>query len=229
VSADPHAAGVLRRAGPTAARARLAVVMLHGRGAGADDILPLATNIGAVDVALFAPEAAGRSWWPVSFLAPMNRLQPWLGSALSAVARAIRAAAQEGFADGRIVLLGYSQGGCLALEYAARSGRRLRSVFGLSAGLVGTADDGNVPVAELSGHSPKRFEYTAGLDGVPVYIGCHERDPHIPLWRVCESEAVFRAQGADFTASVAAGACHGMTEQDAAALRRVLLANVGDV
>ena len=202
--------------------------MLHGRGAGAEGILPLAADIGALDVALFVPEAAGRSWWPVSFLAPMSNLQPWLGSALSAVDRAIGAAAQEGFADTRIVLLGFSQGGCLALEYAARSGRRLHSVLGFSSGLIGTADDGNLPVADLYGHSPKRFEYTARLDGNPVYIGCHERDPHIPLRRVRESEAVFRAQGADCTVSVTPGAGHGMTKQDAAALRRALLTDVVD-
>lgn len=227
MSADPHAAGVLRRAGPTAARARLAIVMLHGRGAGADGILPLAADLGVLDAALFAPEAAGRSWWPVSFLAPMNRLEPWLASALGAVDRALGAAAADRFAEDRTVLLGFSQGGCLALEYAARSRRRSRSVVGLSAGLVGTADDGTVPVAELYGHAPKRFDYTARLDGLPVHIGCHERDPHIPLRRVRESEAVLRAQGAACTASVAPGAGHGITGQDMTALRRILLEEIG--
>jgi phospholipase/carboxylesterase len=97
MNADPHGQGALRRAGAGAARARLAVVLLHGCGAGADAILPLASQLGLVDAALFAPEAAGRSWWPVSFLAPLDRLQPWPDSALCAVGRALAAAKDEGF------------------------------------------------------------------------------------------------------------------------------------
>jgi phospholipase/carboxylesterase len=197
--------------------------MLHGRGAGADGILPLAAELGIVDAALFAPEAADRSWWPISFLAPMAELEPWLGSALGAVDRTVAAAAEEGFAEDRIVLLGFSQGGCLALEYAARSGRRFRNVFGLSAGLLGTADDDAPPTDDLYGFAAKRFDYSAELTGMPVHIGCHARDPHIPLRRVRESEAVFRSLGARCDVNVAPGAGHGITDPDVAALRRELL------
>ena len=221
MSSDPHGRAAIRRAGP--ASGPLAAVMLHGRGAGAEGILPLAAQLGVVDVALFAPEAAGRSWWPVSFLAPMARLEPWFSSALGVVDRAVAAAAEEGFADDRIVLVGFSQGGCLALEYAARSGRRLRNVFGLSAGLVGTADSGAAPADDLYGFAPKRLDYGADLTGLPVHIGCHARDPHIPLRRVHESEAVLRSLGARCTVNVAPGAGHGMTGPDVAALRRELL------
>lgn len=218
---DPHGRSVLRRAGP--AQGRLAAVMLHGRGAGADGILPLAAALGAVDIALFAPEAAGRSWWPVSFLAPTQRLDPWLASALGATERAVAAAAEEGFSDDRLVLVGFSQGGCLALEYAARAGRRFRGVFGLSAGLVGTADDGRPPADDLYGFAPKRFDYTAELTELPVHISCHARDPHIPLRRVRESEAVFRSLGARCTVTVAPGSGHGVTGSDMATLRRGFL------
>jgi phospholipase/carboxylesterase len=221
VSADPHAASALRRAGH--ARGRIASVMLHGRGAGADGILPLAAQIGAVDVTLFAPEAVGRSWWPVSFLAPARQLEPWLGSALRAVDRAVVAAAGEGFGDERIVLVGFSQGGCLALEFAARSGRRFHGVLGISAGLVGTSDKGEMRADDLYGFAPKRFDYAAALAGMPIHIGCHERDPHIPLRRVRESEVVFRSLGANCTISVAPGLGHGLIAQDIAALRRALL------
>jgi phospholipase/carboxylesterase len=219
VTADPHASGSLLRAGPTAARARVAAVLLHGRGAGAEGILSLGADLGLVDVAMFAPDAVGRSWWPVSFLAPMDALEPWLGSALAAVDRAFAAAAEEGFADDQIVLLGFSQGGCLALEFAARRGRRLRAVYGLSAGLVGTADSGAPGTPELNGHAPKRFDYPARLDGQPVHIGCHERDPLIPLHRVRESEAVLRSLGADCAINIAPGTHHGLTAEDVRALR----------
>jgi phospholipase/carboxylesterase len=225
VTEDPHGGSTIRRAGP--ARGRLALVMLHGRGAGAEGILPLAAELGLVDATLFAPEAAGGSWWPVSFLAPMARLEPWLDSALNAVDRAVRAAAEEGFGDDRVVLLGFSQGGCLALEYAARSGRRFCHVFGLSAGLIGTADAGGPPVSDLYGHAAKRFDYAAELAGVPIHIGCHARDPHIPLRRVRESEAVFRALGASCTVEIAPGEAHGLTAGDVAALRGALLSSEG--
>jgi phospholipase/carboxylesterase len=221
MTTDPHARAAIRRAGP--GRGRIALVMLHGRGAGADGILPLAAELGLVDAALFAPEAAERSWWPVSFLAPIIRLEPWLSSALGAVERAVAAAAEEGFANNSTVLLGFSQGGCLALEYAARSGRRFRHVFGLSAGLIGTADGDGPPADDLYGFAPKRFDYTAELAGMPVHIGCYARDPHIPARRVRESEAVFRSLGARCHVNLAPGAGHGITDLDVAALRRELL------
>ena len=221
---DPHGHAPLLRAGPTGASARLAAIMLHGRGAGAESILALGAQLGLVDVAMFAPEAAGRSWWPVSFLAPMRALEPWLGSALAAVDRALDAAAEEGFADDRVALLGFSQGGCLALEHAARRGRRVRAVYGLSAGLVGTADGDEPASPELYGHAPKRFDYSARLDGMPVHIGCHERDPHIPLRRVRESEAVLSSIGAACSVNIAPGSGHGLTAEDVRALRTGLLA-----
>jgi phospholipase/carboxylesterase len=224
VSADPHAAGPLTRAGPTAATARRALVILHGRGGDAAGMIAFAQGLGVPDVALFAPEAAGRSWWPVSFLAPAEVLAPWAEPALLAVDRALEAAAAEGFADDRIVLAGFSQGGCLALEHAARRGRPLAAVFGLSASLLGTGDADGGPQADLYGHPPKRFDYAARLEGLPVRIACHERDPHIPLRRVQESRNVFAGLGAAVDLAIMPGEGHGIGEGDVAALRGALAA-----
>lgn len=217
---DPHAAAPLLRRGP--ARAARAMVLLHGRGAGAEDILRLGAALAPADTAFFAPEASGRSWWPTSFLAPMAQLEPWLGSALAAADRAVAAANAEGYADRDILLLGFSQGACLALEYAARAARPFMGVCALSGGLVGMADAEGASAADLYGQAPKRFGYTSRLDGLPVYIGCHAQDPHIPLRRVRESEAVLSGLGAACRVTVHAGAGHGVVHADVSAVRAML-------
>lgn len=217
---DPHRDGPLRRARAGAARASHALVLLHGRGGSADDMLDLADALALPDLALFAPEAAGRSWWPASFLAPMAALEPWLASALASVERAVAAVLDEGVAPERVHLFGFSQGACLALEAVARRGGPLGGVVALSGGLVGTVDADAAASDALYGYAPKRFDYAARLEGVDAYLSCHERDPHIPLVRVRESEAVFTGLGARVETRVKPGAGHGIDEADVAAIRR---------
>ena len=139
-SADPHVGGSVAWGGAPLARARLAVVMLHGRGGSARDMLDLAEHFAIPDIAYLAPEAAGHSWWPQSFLAPLAANEPGLSTSLRAVARLMEQLKGEGFGPERTVALGFSQGACLALEYAARAGRPLRAVVGLSGGLIGTGE-----------------------------------------------------------------------------------------
>ena len=172
-----------------------------------------------------APEAAGSSWWPQSFLAPITANEPWLSSGLTSVGRVAEDLERQGFGRERTVLLGFSQGACLALEYAARSGGAFCAVVGLSGGLVGTADADDGPHRDdLHGYAGKRFDYghAARLDGVPVLLGCHERDPHIPLARVRETEAVFRALGADVATRIHPGAGHGVVEEEVRLVRGLL-------
>ena len=216
----PHGEGRIHRRGE--AGADTALVLLHGRGGGAADILDLGAALKPAGAAFFAPEAAGRSWWPTSFLAPIDALEPWLGSALAAVDRTIEVAREEGFAEDRICLIGFSQGACLALEYAARSGRRLGAVGGFSGGLVGTADAPGEPSEALYGHIPKRFDYGTALSGLPIYLGCHARDPHIPMARVRESETVLSHLGADCRVATHPGAGHSVTAEDITTMRGLL-------
>ncbi len=208
--------------GPSPANARLGLVMLHGRGAAAADILGLVDALGIPDIAALAPEAPGRSWWPTSFLAPSLEVEPHLERGLSAVDAALAELQAAGLAPEQIALGGFSQGACLALEYAARRGGAFRAVLGLSGALIGTGDSGGDPVEALYGHAPKVFDYTPRLHGVPVYLGCHERDPHIPLARLRETEAVLAGLGAQVDAQIHPGAGHGLTEADVSALRRYL-------
>ena len=215
----PHASQRLATAGPSLAHARLATVMLHGRGAGADDMLGLAAHLAVPDVAVLAPEAAGLSWWPGSFLEPLSVNGVGLGSGLSVVTDLLDRLARAGFGPERTVLVGFSQGACLALEVAARLSRPFRAVAGLSGGLVGTDEAGGPPLDALYGRPDKTFDYGGRLDRVPVLLGCHERDPHIPLARVARTAEVLGEMGASVETMVLPGAGHGIVAEEAAWLR----------
>ena len=190
----PHNGAQLFLSGAPLAQARLVLVMLHGRGASALDLLSLAEELDIPGAACLAPDAVESQWYPLRFLAPSAHNQPWLDSALEVVAASVQHAQDAGFADAQIYLLGFSQGACLALEWAARSGRRLGGVFGLSGGLIGTD-------AEAQNHS-------GDLGGVPVFLGCSDVDPHIPRERVEQTAQVFAALGADVTLRLYQGMGH---------------------
>lgn len=218
----PHSGQRLAIAGAPLSRARLAVIMLHGRGGSPEDMIGLAEHLALPDLAVLAPEAAGRSWWPDSFLAPLAANEPGLSSGLSAVEALLGDLEAEGFARERTVLVGFSQGACLAVEAAARLARPFRAVAALSGGLVGTGDGNGPPRDDLYGRPAKLFDYNGRLDGVPVLLGCHERDPHIPLARVRESGQVLGAMGAAVDTIVIPGAGHSIIADEAAWLRQHL-------
>ena len=219
---DPHAGGPVAEAGAPLSRARCAVILLHGRGGGAQDMLGLAEHLALPEIAYLAPQAAGRSWWPQSFLAPLAANEPGLGSALRAVDHLVLHLDGHGFAADRVALLGFSQGACLALEYGARSGRGLRALVGLSGGLVGTAEGDGPPRPDLYGHAPKCLDYSSRLPGTAVILGCHERDPHIPLARVHETQAVFERLGARVSTRIYPGAGHAVLDDELRLVRGLL-------
>jgi predicted esterase len=159
------------------------MILLHGRGASAEGMLSLADALAQPDIAYLAPQAARGTWYPYSFLAPLADNEPWLSSALQVIADVLRSLAAEGFPPERVGLLGFSQGGCLALEFAARHARRYGAVVGLSAGLIGPEG------------TPR--DYVGSLAGTPAFLGCSDIDPHIPLARVRESTRILRQLGAE--------------------------------
>ena len=164
----PHQGQPILTAGEPLERASAAMVLIHGRGATARDILSLVPELGQSrsGFAFLAPQAAGNSWYPHSFLAPIGSNEPGLSSALTVVAATLARVEEAGIAPERAILLGFSQGACLALEYAARHARRWGGVVGLSGGLIGP--DG----------TPR--DYPGSLAGTPVFLGCSDVDPHIP-------------------------------------------------
>ena len=210
--AAPHGGRAILAAGAPLEKARGAVVMLHGRGGSAEDILSLSAYLPADDIAFLAPAAAGNVWYPQRFMEPRAVNEPYLGAALGTVATLLDDLNAAGLADERLVLLGFSQGACLALESAARRPRRYGGVVALSGGLIG-AD------REL-------FTGDAALAGTPVLIGCSERDGHIPLARVEASAAIFGRSGAAVTTRIYPGSGHGVNE-DEIGLVRTLLTGLG--
>lgn len=178
----PHAGQPVLRSGPLPKEARLAAIVLHGRGASAEDILGLARQFSARDIAYVAPQAAGSTWYPYSFLAPLAQNEPWLGSALRVVAGLVQDFAEQGIPAERLVVMGFSQGACLTLEFAARHARRYAAVVAFTGGLIGPPG------------TPR--DYTGDFAGTPILIGSSDVDPHVPLERVHESTAVFRRMGA---------------------------------
>lgn len=178
----PHGGRPVLRRGPAPRDARLVVILAHGRGSSGDDMLGLAREFSAEDVCYLAPEAAGHTWYPYPFLAPIQQNEPYLSSALRLLGELVQQVGGDGVAPDRIVLLGFSQGACLSVEFAARHARRYAGVVALSGGLIGPPG------------TPR--QYAGSFTGMPVFLGCSDVDPHIPLERVHETADVFRRMGA---------------------------------
>jgi predicted esterase len=145
-------------------------------------MLTLARELSVPEIAVRAPQAFAHTWYPRSFLAPLEQNEPWLSSALRLLERQVKEFAQEGLPADRVALLGFSQGACLTLEFAARHVQRYAGVVGLSGGVIGPPGPRRAPAGNLS--------------GTPVFLGCSDRDPHIPVGRVRESADLFRRLGA---------------------------------
>ena len=218
-------------------KARVGLVLLHGRGAGAADITQFGAAIAVPDVTCLAPEAPGLSWWPTSFLSPMEQMEPFVAAGLEQVDAAIATFEDAGLTRDRIAILGFSQGGCLALEYLARRGAGLGHGFALSAGLVGTSDANGEPGRALYGYGDKEFTYDADLAGtqkqVPLQTplgdlvgreGAVFRDAAIDGDRGKVDPRVMEGLGATVTARVKPGQGHGIDEQDVVAIREALSA-----
>ena len=205
-----HAGQPLRHVGAPLATARAAMVMVHGRGGSAEDILSLSEVFGAASSgwAFVAPQAANSTWYPERFMAPTERNEPWLSSALETLGRTVAQVEAAGIPSGRIVLLGFSQGACLASEWVARHAKRWGGVAVLSGGLIGP--DG----------SPR--DYAGTLAETPVLMGCSDRDPHIPLPRVRETATVFERLGAAVDLRVYPGGPHGVVEDEISAITRMM-------
>ena len=190
--------------------ARAAVVMLHGRGATAASILALAIELRLDRVAYLAPEAAGNTWYPLSFLAPIERNEPWLSSALATVGTTLTRAAAADIPLERIVLLGFSQGACLAAEFAARNARRYGGLAVLSGGLIGPA--------------LRAEAYNGDFSGMPAFLGCSDIDSHIPAERVRESGDLLQRLGANVTMRLYPGMGHMVNDDELERVRAMITA-----
>lgn len=182
MASDSHAHQPLLNDGAPLADAVAVVILLHGRGADAGDILRLARHFPRERVCYLAPQAANNEWYPQRFLAPIAANEPDLTSALARIGELLARATTAGIPREKMLLGGFSQGACLALEAAARTGGRFGGVFALAGAVIG-------PPGAARPHDRR-------LDGTPVYLGCGDLDAHIPLASVNESARVLSALGA---------------------------------
>ncbi len=206
----PHQGQPILTAGEPLATAQAAMVMLHGRGATADDILELAAELAQPGFAYLAPQAAGHSWYPYSFLAPISSNEPGLSSGLATIASLLAHLNEAGFSHERIMLLGFSQGACLMLEFVARHARRYGGVVGLSGGLIGPDD------------TPR--DYPGSLAGTPIFLGCSDVDPHIPKARVQQTAEVFQRMGGAVTMRLYPDMGHTVNQDEFDFIRGMLIA-----
>jgi predicted esterase len=195
----PHEGQALLKAGEPLDKARAAVVLLHGRGASAADIMTVGAELMHQGFAYLAPQAAGGAWYPHPFTAPIQSNEPYLSSALEVLA-SLLATIETTIPAERVVWLGFSQGACLTLEFAARHARRYGGVIGLSGGLIGP--DG----------TPR--DYPGDFAGTPTFLGCSDIDPHIPKERVVEAGAVFERMGAAVTLRLYPGMGHTVSADE---------------
>lgn len=205
---SPHQGQAVRWAGAPLARAKAAMLLVHGRGATAQGILDIGEALGFPDIAYAAPQAGGYSWYPYSFMAPMDYNEPGLTSGLQAIDDLRVQIEEAGIPTERIYLLGFSQGACLSLEYVARHAQRFGGVIGLSGGLIGPEG------------TPR--DYAGSLVGTPVLLGCSDVDAHIPLSRVHETTAVLTAMGAEVDERIYPGMGHTINADEIKAVRAML-------
>jgi predicted esterase len=210
----PHAEQPVYLAGAPLDEAAVAVVAVHGRGADASDMLGLGAALATPGVTFCAPQAAGHTWYPQRFIAPLEQNEPWLSSALDLVAATVHTVEARGLPRRRIVLLGFSQGGCLALTFGAVHATRWGGMAGLSSGLIGPP--GTV------------WDFPPALDGTPVFLGCSDHDPHIPHDRLVASAQALERLGGAVTLRVYPGLGHTVNADELDHVRRVIAAAAAD-
>jgi len=180
--------------------AQAAMLMVHGRGASADDILTLTDQLAQPGFAYFAPQAAENTWYPNRFLVPLPENEPWLSSSLTFVGDVYAEIVKAGIPPERVMLLGFSQGACLTLEYAARNAQRYGGIVGLSGALIGPDD------------TPR--DYKGSLAGTPVYLGCSDVDFHVPKERVDQTAGVLRKLGGQVTERLYPNLDHSVNQDE---------------
>jgi len=206
-----HSVQIERRTASTE-RASKAVIMLHGRGSTAANILSLKQHLAVgSDALLLAPQATNNSWYPYSFMAPIAQNQPALESAIALVGQAVKEAVAMEIAYERIYFVGFSQGACLALEYATRHAQHYGGIVAFTGGLIGETLD--------------RSLYQGSFGATPVLISAGDDDPHVPLLRIRESESILAELGASVTVDIYPGKPHSVSVAELDKANRLVFAS----
>ena len=192
----------IKVAGVELHKAERVLLMLHGRGGTAEDIISFAfTHLKQTSgTHIIAPQATNNSWYPNSFLAPVIKNQPWLDSALDLLGEIIEDIENRGIGRQKIFIVGFSQGACLCLEYAARNAKHYGGVIAFTGGLIGEVLD--------------ETRYLGDFNNTKIFIGNSDRDPHVPLKRSEDSKSIMEKSGADVTLKVYPGIGHTINEDE---------------
>ncbi|MBZ0307914.1 MAG: dienelactone hydrolase family protein [Anaerolineae bacterium] len=196
-------------AGKPLTEASAAMIMIHGRGASAESILTLADEFQQPDFAYLAPQAAENTWYPQRFIVPVEQNEPYLSSALQRVGEVIAHLEQHGIPAEKIILLGFSQGACLAVEYAARHAKKYGGVAVLSGGLIG--------------EKVTRDHYMGNFEQTPIFLGCSDQDFHVPAKRVHESTLILQQMGADVTERLYPDLGHTINQDEIEAVQQMMI------
>jgi phospholipase/carboxylesterase len=205
---DPHRGLPLVHSGASLDECRAVVIMIHGRNASPASILELAPRLACADCAYLAPTAANRSWYPLSFLSELEKNEPSLTSALGVLDALVADLASKGVPDSRVVLLGFSQGGCLAAEFARRRPARYGGVVVFSGGIIGPPGTA--------------WNAAGNFGGTPIFLGCSDVDAHVPRTRVEESAQLFRDMGAEVITRIYPGMAHVVNDDEIAHARAIV-------
>jgi phospholipase/carboxylesterase len=176
------------------------LIMLHGRGADARDILGLGAHFNLKNFAMVAPDATNHTWYPYSFMAPVSENEPWLSSALTLLDELVNEIEAKGFDSREMYFLGFSQGACLTLEYVTRHAKRYGGVIAFTGGLIGEQVDMD--------------NYLGNFSGTPVFIGSSDPDPHVPVARVNESALILEKMGAVVTKKIYPSMGHTINQDE---------------
>jgi phospholipase/carboxylesterase len=200
IASGPHAGQPVLAWGKPLGQAPIAVIMIHGRGAGPENILELAPVIGHANATYLAPAAANNTWYPYSFMTEIAKNEPFLSSALSVIGSLVSEVEAAGVPRERIVVMGFSQGACLTTEFAIRNASRFGGFIAFSGGSIGPPGT--------------RWDESASFDGTPIFFGCSDVDPHIPEARVRESAEVTSRMGAEVTTRIYPGMGHLVNDDE---------------
>lgn len=194
-----HQKNITHKGKPLTPQTRV-LILLHGRGGSAEDILSLSTYLNVADYALLAPQATNNTWYPYSFLAPPAQNEPWLSSALSLLKEIVTDLHQQGIANEQIYFAGFSQGACLTLEFAARNAARYGGIAAFTGGLIGDKIYGE--------------NYSGDFNNTPIFIGSADPDPHIPVERIYASTNILKSMHADVTEKVYSNMGHTIIQDE---------------
>ena len=194
-----HQKNIIQKGKPITPETRV-LILLHGRGGSAEDILTLSAHLNVAGFALLAPQATNNTWYPYSFMAPPAQNEPWLSAALKLLKGIVADLHQQGVPDKHIYFAGFSQGACLTLEFVTRNATRYGGVAAFTGGLIGDKIN------------PEN--YSGDFNSTPVFIGSSNPDPHIPVERVYASSNILRNMNADVTEKIYSNMGHTINQDE---------------